>query len=256
VNKISPENNAALGVPNIWQKQTGGHMREFNTEGVCVPEMHYMVNIKNKISGIEKLIEKNKYFTINRARQYGKSTTFSRLYNKLKDKYLVISISFEGLGEEAFSSEKEFADSFIRLITKRLKQNKVKPSIVSKWDEKRGQVHKLDELSETISELVDDIYEEDSRREMILLIDEVDKSANNQLFLNFLGMLRNKYLDRTNKKDTTFKSVILAGVHDIKNIKSGMRPEEDKKYNSQISCLRFQDHYLICQISHILVQCL
>jgi len=34
---------------------------------------------------------------------------------------------------------------------------------------------------------------------VILMIDEVDKSTDNQLFLSFLGMLRNKYLDRKKK---------------------------------------------------------
>ncbi|MBS6601946.1 MAG: AAA family ATPase, partial [Clostridium sp.] len=55
---------------------------------------------------------------------------------------------------------------------------------------------------------------------------------NNQLFLNFLGMLRNNYLDREKGKVVTFKSVILAGVYDIKNLKLKLRPDEEKKYNS------------------------
>ena len=64
------------------------------------------------------------------------------------------------------------------------------------------------------------------------MIDEVDKSSNNQLFLSFLGMLRNKYLLRNEGKDYTFHSVILAGVHDVKNLKVKIRPEEEQKYNS------------------------
>ena len=64
------------------------------------------------------------------------------------------------------------------------------------------------------------------------MIDEVDKSSNNQLFLSFLGMLRNKYLLRNEGKDCTFYSVILAGVHDVKNLKLKLRPDEERKYNS------------------------
>jgi len=45
------------------------------------------------------------------------------------------------------------------------------------------------------------------------MIDEVDKSSNNQLFLSFLGMLRSKYLMRNEGEDHTFQSVILAGVN-------------------------------------------
>ena len=39
---------------------------------------------------------------------------------------------------------------------------------------------------------------EDSKKEVILIIDEVDKSSNNQIFLSFIGMLRNKYLSKRN----------------------------------------------------------
>jgi hypothetical protein len=62
------------------------------------------------------------------------------------------------------------------------------------------------------------------------MIDEVDKSSNNQLFLSFLGMLRDKFLLRNMGKDKTFHSVTLAGVHDVKSLK--IRPDEEQKYNS------------------------
>lgn len=67
---------------------------------------------------------------------------------------------------------------------------------------------------------------------VILMIDEMDKCSDNQVFLNFLGMLREKYLMRNIGKDFTFKSVILAGVYDVKNLKIKLRPEEERKYNS------------------------
>ncbi|MEE1542186.1 MAG: hypothetical protein UF067_06925, partial [Paludibacteraceae bacterium] len=70
-------------------------------------------------------------------------------------------------------------------------------------------------------------------RPVLLMIDEVDKSSDNQLFLNFLGMLRNKYLERSRRGMTsTFHSVILAGVYDVKNLKIKLRPDEERKYNS------------------------
>ena len=74
------------------------------------------------------------------------------------------------------------------------------------------------DLSDAITEIV-----EKSEKEIIIIIDEVDKSSNNQLFLSFLGMLRNKYLLRAQGKDFTFQSVILAGVYDIKNLKLKLR---------------------------------
>ncbi len=64
------------------------------------------------------------------------------------------------------------------------------------------------------------------------MIDEMDKCSDNQVFLNFLGMLREKYLSRNSGKDFAFKSVILAGVYDVKNLKLKLRPDEERKYNS------------------------
>ena len=48
------------------------------------------------------------------------------------------------------------------------------------------------------------------------MIDEVDKNSDNQVFLGFLGLLRTKYLAQAGDMDTSFQSVILAGVYDIK----------------------------------------
>jgi len=64
----------------------------------------------------------------------------------------------------------------------------------------------------------------------VLLIDEVDKSSNNQLFVSFLGVLRNKYLERD--RFPTFHSVVLVGIHDVRTLKLKLRPDAERKYNS------------------------
>ncbi|MCL2026440.1 MAG: hypothetical protein FWG92_06515, partial [Leptospirales bacterium] len=53
------------------------YMRKFNVTGVCVPEDHYMADTGEKIAKIIKLVNDGNYFSINRARQYGKTTTLS-----------------------------------------------------------------------------------------------------------------------------------------------------------------------------------
>jgi len=40
-----------------------------------------------------------------------------------------------------------------------------------------------------------------TKRKVVLMVDEVDKSSNNQLFLDFLGMLRTEYLGRNQGKE-------------------------------------------------------
>lgn len=64
-------------------------------------------------------------------------------------------------------------------------------------------------------------------KEVILMIDECDESTNNDVFLKFLSVLRNKYLRKIDGRDVTFKSVILAGVHDIKNMKYHIRGNDE-----------------------------
>ena len=200
-------------------------MKEFNTTGLCNPQKHYMVDTSKKLKNIKALIEKEKYFIINRPRQYGKTTVLTALENALNDKYLVISISFEGIGEDAFKSEGNFVKTFIQLILENLEF--VDNDLSDKFLELNKNIKSLLDLSRLISKFIKSL-----NKEFILIIDEVDKSANNQMFLDFLGMLRNKYLEREKGKGITFKSVILAGVYDIKNLKLKLRPDEERKYNS------------------------
>ena len=71
---------------------------------------------------------------------------------------------------------------------------------------------------------------ETSKKPIILMIDEVDSASNNQVFIDFLALLRGYYLDR--EKRPIFHSVILAGVYNIKNLKLKIRPDEEHQYNS------------------------
>lgn len=55
-------------------------MRYFNTEGACKSREHYMVNLDDRIAQIKKiLVDRKKYFVINRGLQYGKTTTLAAL---------------------------------------------------------------------------------------------------------------------------------------------------------------------------------
>ena len=200
-------------------------MKSFNTTGLCNPNKHYMVDISDKLEKIISLIESNKYFVINRPRQYGKTTILASVRKKLSNKYLVISISFEGADTESFLNTKNFCNLFIDLISESLEY--ADEEINKKFLEISNNIDSLIKLSRAITKFIKSID-----KEVILIIDEVDKSSDNQVFLNFLGMLRNKYLQREEGYGATFKSVILAGVYDIKNLKLKLRPDEERKYNS------------------------
>jgi len=91
-------------------------MREFNVTGICVKNKHYMVDTSEKLKKIKYLVDNGYYFTINRARQYGKTTTLYLLSELITPEYLCIKISFEGLGNESFESTEAFCDAFLSLI--------------------------------------------------------------------------------------------------------------------------------------------
>ena len=200
-------------------------MKTFNVTGSCNPERHYMVDTESRFRAVEKLIDGGSYFTINRARQFGKTTMLQTIRRRLSDKYLIIKTSFEGLGDESFKSIPEFVNTFCRLMVRFLNDDGVDESIWMAFD--RKDLASLEDLSNVITSFC-----QTSSNPVVLLIDEVDKSSENQLFLNFIGMLRNKYLERNEGLGKTFHSVILAGVYDIKNLKLKLRPDAERKYNS------------------------
>lgn len=92
--------------------------KEFNITGACFPHKHYMVDISGKIAEIIELVERGKYFVINRPRQYGKTTTLNMLTSFLntQDEYLPINISFEGIGSEGFQNANVFSKVFYRQL--------------------------------------------------------------------------------------------------------------------------------------------
>ena len=212
-------------------------MRRFNVTGVCVPEKHYMVDISDKLAQIKEMVDYGDYFTINRARQYGKTTTLSLLKKMLKSEYIVASISFERLGDESFESTAAFCRAFMRLIQRTLSFTDVSEEYRKNW--LNSEVMDFNELSFHITEMCKP-GAVGSDKKIVLMIDEVDKTSDNRIYMHFLGMLRDKYLERAKNKDCTFHSVILAGVYDIKNIKLKMMGEgaytpavaESKLFNS------------------------
>ncbi len=197
----------------------------FNTEGCCLSEMHYMVNLESRLAEIKQMIDQGKYFTINRGRQYGKTTTLKALKKYLTDSYTVVSVDFQGVSVSEFGEEYSFVKALSREM---LMRNR------NVFDSDTAE--ELNRLkSEKNNHLADLFYVlsrwcENSEKPIVLLVDEVDQASDNQVFLDFLAQLRLAYLDRT--EIPAFQSVILAGVHDIRNIRQRIRNDEEHKHNS------------------------
>lgn len=207
-------------------------MKTFNTTAVCIPAKHYMVDLSERVIEIKKLVDAGKYFTINRARQYGKTTTLKSLQRILKENYIVLSLSFEGLTNAGSQTEGEFVQSFSRLVLdqKEFYNVSIPDNIVESLNGFCGQNPerlKMDEMYRTFRRWISK-----SERPIVMIIDEVDSATNNQVFLDFLGLLRDGYIARESDDIPTFKSVILAGVTDVKHLKGKIRPEDQHKVNS------------------------
>jgi hypothetical protein len=199
--------------------------KKFNITGLCFPDKHYMADVSGKLARTFAMVEDGDYFIINRPRQYGKTTMLYHLADRLRKtgEYIVFNISFEGIGDDIFKEEAVFSQGFVDILAEYAEYQI--PELADWLHEVAPKTNNLKLVSRVITQLM-----HKSDKKIVLLIDEVDKSSNNQLFVSFLGMLRNKYLARTEIK--TFHSVILAGLHDVKSLKLKLRPDEESKYNS------------------------
>ena len=195
-----------------------------------------MVDIGERLEKIKAMVDAGKYFCINRARQYGKTTTLAALEEYLRDRYIVVDLDFQDIGGAGYNDEYAFSRSFAIVFAEA-------------WNEQHEAEN--DSAEEKVSELLS--FAENSNvtptllwlfrilnsicleasKPIVLMIDEVDTAANNQVFLDFLGQLRSLYLKREKgKKASTFQSVILAGVTDVCHLKGKLRPEDEHKINS------------------------
>ena len=87
--------------------------RYFNTEGRCKPDKHYMVPLGGRLKAIkEQYVDREKYFVINRGRQYGKTTTLMALAEYLRRDYIVVLLDFQGIGSEEFANAQTFTRAF------------------------------------------------------------------------------------------------------------------------------------------------
>ena len=212
--------------------------RKFNDTGLCVADRHYMVDISGKIRQILQIVEEGEYFTISRPRQFGKTTILSLLAKQLneRDDYTALEITFEEIDPDAYKRQERFIYEVLMMILARLEFLNLAEA-ARFVEQQLEQITNIPALSRFITRCVRDMLPDKS---VVLLIDEVDKSANNELFLTFLGMLRNKYLQRNKGQDHTFHSVILAGVHDVRTLKAKIRQDDRRqsfdsaqdKYNS------------------------
>lgn len=198
----------------------------FNVSGDCKPALHYMVNIHSKLTEIKKMTDRGEYFTINRARQYGKTTTLRALEQFLKDDYLVISLDFQMMSHTDFQSEQAFAAAFSDELLDCIQDipQEIRQKLILFTDNSKSSIT-LSGLFRVLSR-----WCAQSPKPVVLIIDEADSFTNNQVFIDFLSQLRGYYISKDRRP--AFHSVILASVYNIKNIRQRFRTDEEHRDNS------------------------
>ena len=134
----------------------------------------------------------------------------------LQNDYAVYFISFEGLGEHSFRNTQGLVRAFFEALefagmaeyTKNITSEM--RTLIAEYLSELKQVDdfSMQSFSRTITRLC-----HVSAKPVVLMIDEVDQASGYQSFIDFLGILRAKFLDR--EKYATFHSVILASVYNI-----------------------------------------
>ena len=89
--------------------------KRFNVTADCKPDLHYMVDISSRLRQIKGYVGRGEYFIVNRARQYGKTTTLRALKEYLKKKYYVIGMDFQTqMSYAKFRNENTFSIAFAK----------------------------------------------------------------------------------------------------------------------------------------------
>ncbi|MCI0698011.1 AAA-like domain-containing protein [candidate division KSB1 bacterium] len=178
-------------------------MREFNVEGPCYPDLHYMVRREALIQrGIEK-VKKGKYFTIFAPRQAGKTTYFLELLREIErtegSSFLPVWITIEGL----HNSGADFMKFFKIKLLDRTKNAEVKKIIEN---------CKLVEMRDFVL-LMREIYKQTQKR-MALVIDEFDALPDDRIS-ETMHLFRSMYHERDVH---SLHSLMLVGVRNLSGV--------------------------------------
>jgi len=187
-------------------------MREFNTFGPVNPKLHYHVNRVAVKAAVREKIEKGRYFTLNAARQTGKTTLFREVIAELEAEggYFGLLLSFETL--RGYSTTR-FYERLSQLI-----QTHHLPGLQAEASETLPTEINLQDHGD-FGDWLQDIVSRLKRRGL-LIIDEFD-AIGPELAEPMLAVFRDMYLHRNHPTYHPFQSITLVGVRNIPALLGG-----------------------------------
>ncbi len=185
-------------------------MREFNTFGPVNPELHYHVNRIAVKAAVRQKIEKGRYFTLNAARQTGKTTLFREVIAELEaeGRYFSILLSFETLRDY---TPDRFYERLSRIIQThhlpRLLAEETLPDEIALRDH--------GDFGDWLQDIARRL-----NRQGVLIIDEFD-AIDPELAKPMLAVFRDMYLHRDMPTFYALQSIILVGVRNVPALLGG-----------------------------------
>jgi len=182
--------------------------REFNIFGPVYPDKHYHVNRLAVKAQIKHKIDQGRYFTLNAARQMGKTTLFREVIAELTTTYdyFGILLSFEALRN--YTSER-FYEQLSKIIRTQFLSGSPEFTTDNLIFADHGDFG--DWLNQTVAQ---------TQRKGILMIDEFD-AIGPELAEPILATFRDMYLSRDMPDYYALQSIILVGVRNISYLLGG-----------------------------------
>ncbi len=210
-------------------------MKRFNTTALCIPSKHYMVDLSERVKEIKKLVDDGKYFTINRAHQYGKTTTLKALEKTLQEEFSILSLDFQGISNAGFKTEEAFVKAFSRVVVRKKESADIPDYIIQELKDfisRKEDKAVLDELFAVLSD-----WCEDTEKPIVMIIDEWDSmiretSGDSEAQERYLNLLRGWF------KNNNFTPVAVAAAY-----MTGILPI--KKDGSQSAISDFEEYSVL-----------
>ncbi|MEM7536225.1 MAG: AAA-like domain-containing protein [Chloroflexota bacterium] len=182
-------------------------MRDFNIFGPVYPNKHYYLDRQEVKQQLHSKIEKGRYFTLNAARQMGKTTFLKDLINEhaKHGTYFAILLDFQAL---AYLEKSEFYENMGLMIERWRKHYEPSAPAASNMRNHGDFLEWLRRTSTTLG------------KQGILIIDEFE-AVSPDLFTPLLTQFRSMYLARENPYEYALQSIILTGVHTIASLLEG-----------------------------------
>ena len=192
--------------------------RYFNTAGPCIPAKHYMLPALDRLPGIRRLVNMERYFVIHAPRQTGKTTAVKALAREINKKGDMVAIYCTLETMQKLAGSYETAMREIRHLV--LRSAGMVRELVP-FAAEIGELKSTVGISTAVGDALQALCVK-SEKPIVVFFDEVDCLVGDVL-VSFLRQLRDGYV---NREDIPFPaSIALIGMLDVRDYKAQIRPD-------------------------------